>query len=76
MVSNPMRILVTEERFQLKNCRKNMVGMKSDVLTDNILIKANPKTFDGAFRVFIDMSERGCIPDTLTYATLIDGLCK
>ncbi|KAK7327834.1 hypothetical protein VNO77_21927 [Canavalia gladiata] len=49
------------------------------VVALNILIKAlckNKETIDSAFRIFREMPKRGCQPDSYTYGTLINGLCK
>ncbi|XP_057416100.1 pentatricopeptide repeat-containing protein At5g46100-like [Lotus japonicus] len=45
----------------------------------NILIKAlckNKETIDSALQIFHEMPNRGCQPDSYTYGTLINGLCR
>ncbi|KAK2445212.1 Pentatricopeptide repeat (PPR) superfamily protein [Trifolium repens] len=54
-------------------------GIPSSVVSLNILIKAlckNKETVESAFRIFREMPNRGCQPDSYTYGTLINGLCK
>lgn len=55
------------------------VGIPPCVASLNILIKAlskNSGTMDSAFRIFHEMPKRGFSPDSYTYGTLINGLCK
>ncbi|XP_043704803.1 pentatricopeptide repeat-containing protein At5g46100-like [Telopea speciosissima] len=55
------------------------MGIPPSVASLNVLIKAlcmNNGTIDAACQVFRNMPNRGCIPDSYTYGTLINGLCK
>lgn len=55
------------------------LGFPPNVASLNVLIKAlskNSGTMDSAIRIFREMPNHGCIPDTYTYGTLINGLCK
>ncbi|KAA8515213.1 hypothetical protein F0562_018392 [Nyssa sinensis] len=54
-------------------------GIPPSVTSLNILIKAlckNSGTMNAALRIFCEMPNHGCIPDSYTYGTLINGLCK
>lgn len=54
-------------------------GIPASVVSLNILIKAlckNSSSMDAALRIFREMSDHGCTPDSYTYGTLINGLCK
>lgn len=55
------------------------LGFPPSVPSLNVLIKAlskNITTMDSAIRIFREMPKHGCTPDTYTYGTLINGLCK
>ncbi|KAL2931835.1 hypothetical protein RDABS01_037245 [Bienertia sinuspersici] len=55
------------------------VGFQPTVVSLNILIKALCKSsdkIDAAINLFREMPHRGCPPDSYTYGTLINGLCK
>ncbi|XP_027338626.1 pentatricopeptide repeat-containing protein At5g46100 [Abrus precatorius] len=55
------------------------MGIPPSVVSLNILIKAlckNKETVDSALRMFREMPNRGCLPDSYTYGTLINGLCR
>lgn len=55
------------------------MGIPASVVSLNILIKAlckKKETVDSALRIFREMPNRGCQPDSYTYGTLINGLCK
>ncbi|XVF25744.1 hypothetical protein REPUB_Repub13aG0240100 [Reevesia pubescens] len=55
------------------------VGVPTSVASLNILIKAlckNSGTMDSALHIFHEMPNRGCPPDSYTYGTLINGLCR
>ncbi|XP_052203373.1 pentatricopeptide repeat-containing protein At5g46100 [Diospyros lotus] len=55
------------------------IGIPPSVTSLNVLIKAlckNIGTMDAAFRIFREMPNRGHIPDSYTYGTLISGLCR
>ncbi|KAK9058608.1 hypothetical protein SSX86_023450 [Deinandra increscens subsp. villosa] len=55
------------------------LGFPPNVPSLNILIKALSKsstTMDSAIRIFREMPNHGCTPDTYTYGTLINGLCR
>lgn len=55
------------------------MGVRQSVVSLNVLIKAlckNSGTIDAAFEIFREMPKRGCDPDSYTYGTLINGLCK
>nr|XP_043626600.1 pentatricopeptide repeat-containing protein At5g46100 [Erigeron canadensis] len=75
-------ILVDEN--QLKVALKfykymRQLGFPPNVPSLNVLIKAlskNSGTMDSAIRIFREMPKHGCIPDTYTYGTLINGLCR
>lgn len=75
-------ILVDEN--QLKAALKfyrymRQLGFPPSVPSLNVLIKAlskNSGTMDSAIRIFREMPNHGCIPDTYTYGTLINGLCR
>ncbi|KAK9706734.1 hypothetical protein RND81_07G148300 [Saponaria officinalis] len=77
-----LSILVDEN--QLKMARRlyrytRKVGFRPSVVSLNILIKAlckNDGTVDAAVSMFREMPNRGCVPDSYTYGTLISGLCK
>ncbi|KAL3617084.1 hypothetical protein CASFOL_039478 [Castilleja foliolosa] len=54
-------------------------GIPASVPSLNILIKALCKTnatMDSAFKIFNEMPNRGHTPDSYTYGTLINGLCR
>ncbi|BFG27831.1 hypothetical protein CerSpe_141050 [Prunus speciosa] len=54
-------------------------GIPASVVSLNILIKAlckNSSSMDAAIRIFCEMPNHGCTPDSYTYGTLINGLCK
>lgn len=75
-------ILVDEN--QLKVALKfykymRQLGFPPNVPSLNVLIKAlskNIATMDSAIRIFREMPNHGCTPDTYTYGTLINGLCR
>ncbi|KAL2475320.1 Pentatricopeptide repeat-containing protein [Abeliophyllum distichum] len=75
-------ILVDES--QLKMAFKfyrymRQIGIPASVPSLNVLIKALCKsngTMDAAFRIFHEMPKRGYTPDSYTYGTLINGLCR
>lgn len=55
------------------------MGIPPSVVSLNILIKAlckNEETIDAAFQIFREMPNRECQPDSYTYGTLINGLCR
>ncbi|XP_057949935.1 pentatricopeptide repeat-containing protein At5g46100 [Malania oleifera] len=55
------------------------MGIPTSVASLNVLIKAlskNAGTIDAAIGVFREMPNRGCMPDSYTYGTLINGLCR
>ncbi|KAL4334658.1 hypothetical protein GQ457_07G029250 [Hibiscus cannabinus] len=55
------------------------VGVPTSVVSLNILIKAlckNSGTMDSALHIFHEMPNRGCPPDSYTFGTLINGLCR
>ncbi|KAJ6728543.1 EMP16 [Salix koriyanagi] len=55
------------------------MGVRPSVVSLNVLIKAlskNSGTIGAAFEIFREMPKRGCDPDSYTYGTLINGLCK
>ncbi|KAI3683555.1 hypothetical protein L1987_84063 [Smallanthus sonchifolius] len=55
------------------------LGFPPNVPSLNVLIKAlskDSKTIDSAIRIFREMPNHGCTPDTYTYGTLINGLCR
>ncbi|KAK7302838.1 hypothetical protein RJT34_13735 [Clitoria ternatea] len=55
------------------------MGIPPSVVSLNILIKAlckNKETVDSALKIFHEMPNRGCLPDSYTYGTLINGLCR
>ncbi|KAG6393718.1 hypothetical protein SASPL_144285 [Salvia splendens] len=54
-------------------------GIPASVPSLNVLIKALCKstgTMDSAFKIFKEMPKRGHTPDSYTYGTLINGLCR
>lgn len=75
-------ILVEENQLKLalrfyKHMR--VIGVSPTVASLNVLIKAlckNSGTIDSALQIFYEMPNRGFIPDSYTYGTLINGLCK
>ncbi|KAL2494978.1 Pentatricopeptide repeat-containing protein [Forsythia ovata] len=75
-------ILVDES--QLKMAFKfyrymRQIGIPASVPSLNVFIKALCKsngTMDAAFRIFHEMPKRGYTPDSYTYGTLINGLCR
>ncbi|XP_023746849.1 pentatricopeptide repeat-containing protein At5g46100 [Lactuca sativa] len=55
------------------------LGFPPNLPSLNVLIKAlskNISTIDSAINIFREMPKHGCTPDTYTYGTLINGLCK
>ncbi|KAF6155506.1 hypothetical protein GIB67_017861 [Kingdonia uniflora] len=55
------------------------VGVPPSVSFLNVFIKAlylKKETVDDALQVFREIPDHGCIPDSYTYGTLINGLCK
>ncbi|KAK3431450.1 hypothetical protein EUGRSUZ_E03144 [Eucalyptus grandis] len=75
-------ILVEENQLKLAlRFYKHMraIGVSPTVASLNVLIKAlckNSGTMDSALQIFYEMTNRGYIPDSYTYGTLINGLCK
>ncbi|GJV26599.1 pentatricopeptide repeat-containing protein [Tanacetum coccineum] len=75
-------ILVDENQLKvaLKFYRyMRQLGFPPNVSSLNVLIKAllkNSGTMDLAIQIFHEMPNHGCIPDTYTYGTLINGLCR
>ncbi|KAJ4839711.1 hypothetical protein Tsubulata_012692 [Turnera subulata] len=75
-------ILVEENQIKLairfyKTMRE--VGFPPSVTSLNVLIKALCKDgghMDAALKIFREMPGRGCTPDSYTYGTLINGLCR
>lgn len=75
-------ILVDENQLKMslkfyRYMRK--MGVAPTVVSLNVLIKAlckNSGTVDSAIKIFHEMPNRGCPPDSYTYGTLIGGLCK
>ncbi|EEF50814.1 pentatricopeptide repeat-containing protein, putative [Ricinus communis] len=75
-------ILVEENR--LKDAMRfyqhmREMGISTSVVSLNILIKAlckNSSTIDVAFRILSEMPNRGCNPNSYTYGTLINSLCR
>ncbi|XP_031286833.1 pentatricopeptide repeat-containing protein At5g46100-like [Pistacia vera] len=75
-------ILVEENQlrtaFRFYKYMKKM-GIPTSVASLNVLIKAlckNSGTIDAAIRIFHEMPNRWCTPDSYTYGTLINGLCR
>ncbi|XP_047148364.1 pentatricopeptide repeat-containing protein At5g46100 [Vigna umbellata] len=55
------------------------LGFPPTVVSLNILIKAlckNKETVDSALLIFQEMPNHGCQPDSYTYGTLINGMCR
>uniref|UniRef100_A0A7C9EWF6 Uncharacterized protein n=1 Tax=Opuntia streptacantha TaxID=393608 RepID=A0A7C9EWF6_OPUST len=55
------------------------IGIPPTLVSLNILIKAlckNSGTVDAGVKIFCEMPNHGCSPDSYTYGTLITGLCK
>ncbi|KAK2995000.1 hypothetical protein RJ640_030047 [Escallonia rubra] len=55
------------------------IGIPPSVTSLNVLIKAlckNVGTLDAALRIFHEMPNRGCTPDSYTYGTLVNGFCR
>ncbi|KAE9594965.1 hypothetical protein Lal_00041213 [Lupinus albus] len=55
------------------------MGIPPSVVSLNILIKAllkNNETVETALRIFREMPNRGYEPDSYTYGTLVNGLCR
>ncbi|XP_014515199.1 pentatricopeptide repeat-containing protein At5g46100 [Vigna radiata var. radiata] len=55
------------------------LGFPPTVVSLNILIKAlckNKESVDSALLIFQEMSNHGCQPDSYTYGTLINGMCR
>ncbi|PKA50189.1 Pentatricopeptide repeat-containing protein [Apostasia shenzhenica] len=74
LVANNRPILAKNLFKEMKNA-----GVPFTVASFNILIKAicsSAASIDTALRVFRSMPDRGCLPDSCTYNTLIDGLCR
>ncbi|XP_056171670.1 pentatricopeptide repeat-containing protein At5g46100-like [Syzygium oleosum] len=75
-------ILVEENQLKLAlRFYKHMraIGVSPTVASLNVLIKAlckNSGTMDSALKIFYEMPNRGYVPDSYTYGTLINGLCK
>lgn len=77
-----LAILVEENQLRLafrfyRYMRK--VGIPPTVASLNVLIKAfckNSVTMEKAIHIFREMSNHGCEPDSYTYGTLINGLCR
>ncbi|XP_050371290.1 pentatricopeptide repeat-containing protein At5g46100 [Argentina anserina] len=75
-------ILVEENQLKVafrfyKYMRK--AGIPASVVSLNILIKAlckNSSSMAAALQIFREMPDHGCTPDSYTYGTLINGLCK
>ncbi|KAF6135648.1 hypothetical protein GIB67_028219 [Kingdonia uniflora] len=74
--------ILSENQFKLAQMfHKYMkqVGVPPSVSFLNVFIKAlcmKRETVDDALRVFREIPDHGCIPDSYTYGTLINGLCK
>ncbi|KAF8391303.1 hypothetical protein HHK36_023607 [Tetracentron sinense] len=77
-----LAILVGENQLKMaQSFYKYMreMGILHSITSLNVLIKGlckNSGTMDAALRVFREMPDRGYIPDSYTYGTLINGLCK
>ncbi|CAM8905827.1 unnamed protein product [Rhodiola kirilowii] len=77
-----LSVLVDEGMVKLalrfyKYMRK--MGVAQSVTTLNVLIKALCKssdTLESAVKIFEEMPKRGCAPDSYTYGTLINGMCR
>uniref|UniRef100_A0A7N0UG59 Pentatricopeptide repeat-containing protein n=1 Tax=Kalanchoe fedtschenkoi TaxID=63787 RepID=A0A7N0UG59_KALFE len=77
-----LSILVDEGMVKLalrfyKYMRK--MGVKQSVTTLNVLIKAlckSGESLDSAVSIFCEMGKHGCVPDSYTYGTLINGMCR
>ncbi|KAK1375368.1 hypothetical protein POM88_031561 [Heracleum sosnowskyi] len=75
-------ILVNEN--QLKVAIKfykymRQMGIPPSVVSLNVLIKAlckNGGTINAALQIFHEMPSHGCSPDSYTYGTLINGMCR
>ncbi|KAL7129975.1 hypothetical protein ABFS83_13G102900 [Erythranthe nasuta] len=75
-------ILVSESQLKMafkfyRHMRQK--GIPACVPSLNVLIKALCKTastMDSAFRIFHEMPKHGHTPDSYTYGTLINGLCR
>ncbi|PON67224.1 Tetratricopeptide-like helical domain containing protein [Parasponia andersonii] len=55
------------------------MGIPPVLASLNILLKAlckSSETMDAALRMFLEMPSRGFTPDSYTYGTLINGLCR
>ncbi|KAL8113054.1 hypothetical protein AgCh_020399 [Apium graveolens] len=55
------------------------MGIPPSVVSLNVLIKAlckNGGTINAALQIFHEMPSHGCSPDSYTYGTLINGLCR
>ncbi|GAV60339.1 PPR domain-containing protein/PPR_1 domain-containing protein/PPR_2 domain-containing protein/PPR_3 domain-containing protein [Cephalotus follicularis] len=55
------------------------MGVPPSITSLNVLIKAlckNMGTMDAAFKIFLDMPNHELSPDSYTYGTLINGLCR
>ena len=81
-IASVFAILVEENQSKLafrsyRYMRK--MGIPPTVASVNVLIKAlckNSGTMDSAMYIFREMSNHRCEPDSYTYGTLINGLCR
>lgn len=74
-------ILVEENlKTAFRFCRHmREMGFPASVVSLNILIKGlckNSGTMDAAMKIFREMPKQECVPDSYTYGTLINGMCR
>ncbi|GMN60477.1 hypothetical protein TIFTF001_029578 [Ficus carica] len=74
-----LSILVEENQLKMAFRYMKEMGIPPVLASLNILLKALCKkneTMDAALQMFREMPSRGFTPDSYTYGTLINGLCR
>ncbi|KAI5326658.1 hypothetical protein L3X38_035732 [Prunus dulcis] len=71
-----VRVFHKMEDFQCKLTQKSYITILGILVEENRLKIAFSSSMGAALRIFCEMSNHGCPPDSDTYGTLINGLCK
>ncbi|CAL9003611.1 unnamed protein product [Prunus brigantina] len=71
-----VRVFLKMEDFQCKPTQKSYITILGILVEENQLKIAFSSSMGAALRIFCEMPNHGCPPDSDTYGTLINGLCK